>query len=113
MSQGRALDDVPQAALLMVSRGLDVLAPAEANEMRAIYQQVWAPVPRGAAGAARRAHGRAQGRARGACGRRDPGCASALKVGVLALPPADRERLQELSGRAVRKSLLRAVRPLP
>jgi hypothetical protein len=30
----------------------------------------------------------------------------ALKVGVLALPPADRERLQDLSGRAVSKSLL-------
>ena len=104
MSQGRALDDVPQAALLMVSRGLDALAPAEANEMRAIYQQVWAPVPE-----AQRVRLAALMGALKA-GREVPAAdvtqvREALKVGVLALPPADRERLQELSGRAVRKSL--------
>ncbi len=41
------LEDVPSSALRAVSRGLDVLDVAEANEMRAIYQQIWAPVPAG------------------------------------------------------------------
>ncbi len=105
MSQGRALDDVPQAALLLVSRGLDALAPAEANEMRAIYQQIWAPVPE-----AQRVRLAALLNAFKA-GRDVPAAdlaqvREALKAGVLALPPADRERLQELSGRAVRKALL-------
>lgn len=105
MSQGRSLDDVPQAALLMVSRGLDALAPAEANEMRAIYQQVWAPVPE----AQRVRHAALLGALK--AGREVPVAdlaqvREALKAGVLALPPADRERLQELSARAVRKSLL-------
>ena len=45
MSEGRGLEDVPSAALRMVSRGLDALGAAEAAEMRTIYQQVWAPVP--------------------------------------------------------------------
>ena len=105
MSQGRALDDVPQAALLMVSRGLDALAPAEAAEMRAIYQQVWAPVaePERVRIAALLNEVKA--------GRELPAAdvaqvREALKAGALALPPAERERLQQLSGRAVRKSLL-------
>jgi hypothetical protein len=105
MSQGRALDDVPQAALLMVSRGLDALAPAEAAEMRAIYQQVWAPVaePERVRIAALLNEVKA--------GRELPAAdvaqvREALKAGALALPPAERERLQQLCGRAVRKSLL-------
>ena len=49
MSQGRGLEDVPSAALRMVSRGLDALGAAEAAEMRTIYQQVWARCPRGSA----------------------------------------------------------------
>jgi hypothetical protein len=73
--------------------------------MRAIYQQVWAPVPeaqrvRLAALMAALKSGRDVPAADVAQVR------EALRVGVLALPPADRERLQDLSGRAVRKSLL-------
>ena len=105
MSQDRSLDDVPQAALRAVSRGLDALDAAEASEMRAIYQQIWAPVPE-------------EGRVRLAglmnevkAGRPVlPADAQALRdavrAGVHALPEAERSRLQELSGRAVRKSLL-------
>jgi hypothetical protein len=105
MSQGRPLDDVPQAALFTVSRGLDALAPAEAAEMRAIYQQVWAPVAE-----ADRVRIAALLNAVKA-GRELPAAdvaqvREALKSGVLALPPAERERLQQLSGRALRKSLL-------
>jgi hypothetical protein len=105
MSQGRGLEDVPQAALVMVSRGLDALAPAEASEMRAIYQQVWAPVPEaqrvrlaallGALKAGREVPPEDVAQVR-----------EAVRVGVLALPQADRERLQALSGRALSKSLL-------
>ena len=105
MSQGRDLADVPQAALRMVSRGLDALVPGEAAEMRAIYQQVWAPV--GEAERVRSAALMAEIKA----GRPVPDEAlaslrGAVKTGVLALPPEQRARLQELSGRAVRQSLL-------
>jgi hypothetical protein len=105
MSQDRGLDDVPQAALRAVSRGLDALDAAEASEMRAIYQQIWAPVPE-------------EERVRLAflmnevkAGRPVlPADAQALRdavrAGVHALPEAERSRLQELSGRAVHKSLL-------
>jgi hypothetical protein len=104
MSQGRDLADVPQAALRMVSRGLDALAPEEAAEMRAIYQQVWAPVAENER--VRSAALLAEIKA----GRPVPDEAvaalcTAVKTGVLALPPDQRARLQELSGRAVRKSL--------
>jgi hypothetical protein len=105
LSQGRDLADVPQAALRMVSRGLDALAPGEAAEMRAIYQQVWAPVDE--AERVRSAALLAEIKA----GRPVPDDAvaalrSSVKAGVLALPPEQRARLQELSSRAVRKSLL-------
>ena len=105
MSQGRDLADVPQAALRMVSRGLDALAPGEAAEMRAIYQQVWAPVAE--ADRVRSAALLAEIKA----GRPVPAEAlaalrSTVKTGVLALPPEQRARLQELSSRAVRQSLL-------
>ena len=105
MSQGQPLDDVPAAALRAVSRGLDALAPREANEMRAIYQQVWAPVPE-----AKRA-GLAALLVEIKAGRPVPpadvtALREALKTGVLALPAEPRARLQELSGRAVRKSQL-------
>lgn len=105
MSQGQSLDDVPAAALRAVSRGLDALVPREANEMRAIYQQVYAPLPEAQrpALAALLAEIKA--------GHPVPpadvlALREALKTGVLALPAESRSRLQELSGRAIRKSLL-------
>jgi hypothetical protein len=72
--------------------------------MRAIYQQVWAPVPeaqrvRLAALLAAMKGGREVAAVDVAQVR------EAVKAGVLALAPADRARLQELSGRAVRKAL--------
>ena len=73
MSQGRGLEDVPQAALVTVSRGLDALAPAEASEMRAIYQQVWAPVPEAQRVRLAALHGRPQGRTRGSARGRGAG----------------------------------------
>jgi hypothetical protein len=105
MSEGRGLEDVPQAALRMVSRGLDALAPAEAAEMRAIYQQVWSPMDE--AERVRTAALIAEIKA----GHPVPADSvaalrEAVKAGVLALSPEQRARLQELSGRAVRKSLL-------
>lgn len=105
MSQGRALDDLPQAALLLASRGLDALAPEEAAEMRAINEHVWAPVPD-----AERVRSAALMSALKA-GRELPAedvarVREALKAGVLALPTEERARLQQLCGRAVRKALL-------
>ena len=105
MSQNLELTSVPQDALRAVSRGLDALDAAEASEMRATYQQIWAPVAeeervRLASLLAEVKAGRPVAPA-DAQALRD-----AVRNGVHALPEAERTRLQELSGRAVRKSLL-------
>ena len=105
MSQNRGLEDVPVAALRMVSRGLDALGAAEAAEMRSIYQQVWGAMPESQrVRLASLLNEIKLGRPVG--GEDVLGLRAALKAGVLALPEERRARLQELSGRAVRKSLL-------
>jgi hypothetical protein len=105
MSQGRGLEDVPSSALRMVSRGLDALAAAEAAEMRTIYQQVWSPVPEGErvrlAGLMNEIKAGRPVRGEDILALR-----TAVNTGVLALPEEQRARLQALSGRAVRQSLL-------
>jgi hypothetical protein len=105
LSAGKPLDDVPQAALRGVGRGADALGREEAAEMRAIYQQVWSPV----AEAERVRLAAVMGEVR--AGRPVPGeqlqaLREVMKAGVLALPPDQRARLQALSGRALRQSLL-------
>ena len=105
MSEGRGLEDVPTAALRMVNRGLDALGAAEAAEMRTTYQQVWAPVPE--AERVRLAGLMNEIKAgRPVRGEDVLALRAVVKTGVLALPEEQRARLQELSGRAVRKSLL-------
>ena len=105
MSEGRGLEDVPSAALRMVSRGLDALGAAEAAEMRTTYQQVWAPVPEPErvrlAGLMNEIKAGRPVRDEDVLALR-----AVVKTGILALPEEQRARLQELSGRAVRKSLL-------
>jgi hypothetical protein len=105
MSQGRGLEDVPSDALRMVSRGLDALGAAEAAEMRTTYQQVWGPVPEGErvrlAGLMNEIKAGRPVQAEDVLSLR-----TAVQTGVLALPEELRARLQELSGRAVRKALL-------
>jgi len=105
LSEGRGLEDVPSAALRTVSRGLDALAAAEAAEMRGIYQQVWDPVPE----AERVRLALLLNEIKAGRPVRDEdvlALRTAVKAGVLALPEEQRTRLQELSGRAVRQSLL-------
>ena len=105
LSEGRGLEDVPSAALRTVSRGLDALAAAEAAEMRGIYQQVWDPVPE--AERVRLAFLLNEIKAGRPVRDEDVlALRTAVKAGVLALPEEQRTRLQELSGRAVRQSLL-------
>jgi len=105
LSEGRGLEDVPTAALRAVNRGLDALAPAEATEMRGIYQQVWEPVPEEER--VRLASLMTEIKAgRPVRGEDVLALRAVLKTGVLALPEDQRTRLQELSGRAVRQSLL-------
>jgi hypothetical protein len=105
LSQEKSLDDVPSAALRAVSRGLDALGVQEANEMRAIYQQIWAPV-------SEEQRVRLAGLLNDVKAGREVAPADgqalreAVRAGVNALPEDQRARLQELSGRAVRKSLL-------
>jgi hypothetical protein len=105
LSEGRGLEDVPTAAIRAVNRGLDALAPAEASEMRGIYQQVWEPVPEEER--VRLASLMTEIKAgRPVRGEDVLALRAVLKAGVLALPEEQRTRLQELSGRAVRQSLL-------
>ncbi len=105
MSQNLELSGVPQDALRAVSRGLDALDAAEANEMRASYQKIWEPVPE--AERVRLASLLAEVKAgRPVLPADAQALRDAVRAGVHALPQAERTRLQELSGRAVRKSLL-------
>lgn len=105
MSRGEGLDDVPIDALRQVSRGLDALSAAEAEEMGRIYDKVWAPV--------KAAERRRMALVLALVKEERPVAASDLqalrgvvKAGVVELPPEERTRLQELSGRALEKSLL-------
>ena len=105
LSQEKGVEDVPSLALRAVSRGLDALGAQEANEMRVIYQQIWEPVPeeqrvRLASLLSDVKAGREVAAPDGQALR------EAVRAGVNALPEDQRARLQELSGRAVRKSLL-------
>jgi hypothetical protein len=105
LSEGRGLEDVPSVALRAVSRGLDALGAAEAAEMRRIYQQVWDPVSE----AERVRLASLLNEIKSGRPVRDEDVVAlrtAVKAGVLALPEEQRTRLQELSGRAVRQSLL-------
>jgi hypothetical protein len=105
MSRGAGLEDVPRAALRGVIRGLDALGASEAGEMRAIYQKIWAPVPEGQR--VRLAHLLDDVKAGRPVAPSDlEALRSVVNAGVLALPEDERARLQELSSRAVRKSLL-------
>lgn len=105
MSEGQSLEGLPVDALRRVSRGLDALSAAEAGEMGEIYGQVWAPLSQ----AERRRLARVLERVKA-----DRPVAAAdvralrevVKAGVVALPPEQRARLQELSGRALEKSLV-------
>jgi GYF domain 2 len=105
LSRGDSLDGVPLDALREVGRGLPGLSPAEAEEMRQIYGKVWAPVPEEERLRLARIRDliRAERPVPTAEARE---LRDAIKTGVLALPAEQRERLQELSGRALEKSLV-------
>jgi hypothetical protein len=105
MSREEGLSGVPIDAIRAVNKGLDGLSAAEAREMGEIYQQIWAPVPE------RQRRRLAQVIALIKTDRPVPAAElralrDVIKAGVVALPPEQRERLQELSGRAVEKSLV-------
>ena len=104
MSQGRSMEDVPSAALRMVSRGLDALGAAEAAEMRTTYQQVWAPVPEGErvrlAGLMNEIKAGRPVRGEDVLALR-----TAVKTGVLALPEEQRSRCRSWRPRRARAAL--------
>jgi hypothetical protein len=105
MSKEEALEEVPVDALRAVSRGLDGLSDAEAREMGEIYGLIWAPVPD--LQRRRLAQVLALIKAdRPVPAREVRALREVVKSGVMALPPEQRDRLQELSGRAVEKSLV-------
>jgi hypothetical protein len=105
MSRGEGLAGVPIDAIREVNRGLDGLSNAEAREMGEIYGLIWEPVPE------RQRRRLAQVIALIKADRPVPATElralrDVVKAGVVALPPEQRERLQELSGRAVEKALV-------
>jgi hypothetical protein len=105
MSREEGLSGVPIDAIRAVNRGLEGLSAAEAREMGEIYGQIWEPVPE------LRRRRLAQVIALIKANRPVPAAElralrDVVKAGVVALPPEQRERLQELSGRAVEKSLV-------
>ena len=105
MSREEGLAGVPIDAIRAVNRGLEGLSPAEAREMGEIYNQIWEPVPE------LQRRRLAQVIALIKADRPVPAnelraLRDVVKAGVVALPPEQRERLQELSGRAVEKSLV-------
>jgi hypothetical protein len=105
MSRGESLDRVPIDALREVSRGLEALNPAEAREMGEIYGKIWAPVKE----AERRRLAAVLERikaGRPVAAEDVRALREVVKTGVVELPPEERNRLQELSGRALEKSLL-------
>jgi hypothetical protein len=105
MSREEGLEDVPVDALRHVSRGLDALSAEEAEEMGQIYDKVWAPLK--ARERRRMARILALVKAEQPVARSDVQALRAVvKAGVTELPPEERARLQELSDRALEKSLL-------
>jgi uncharacterized protein YicC (UPF0701 family) len=105
LSEGESLEGVPVDALRRVSRGLEALSASEAAEMGQIYGQIWEPLSE----PERRRLARVLERVKAA---RPTSAADiralreVVKAGVVALPPEQRARLQELSGRALEKSLV-------
>ena len=105
MSQGEDLEGVPVDALRRVSRGLEALSAAEAGEMGEIYGNVWAPVS--LVERRRLALVLERIKADRPVSAADVGALrEVVKAGVVALPPEQRARLQELSGKALEKSLV-------
>lgn len=105
MSRGEELDTVPVDALRAVSLGLDGLSADEAREMGMIYDQIWAPVPELQRARLAQVLGLIKAD-RPVPAAEVRALRDVVKAGVVALPPDRRERLQELSGRAVEKSLI-------
>jgi hypothetical protein len=105
LSRGESLENVPLDAIREVGRGLPGLTAAEADEMGKIYAKVWAPVPDQER--LRLARIRDLIRAERPVPRAEAQeLRDAIKAGVVALPAEDRDRLQQLSGRALEKSLV-------
>ena len=105
LSEGESLEGVPIDALRGVSRGIEALSPAEAEEMRQIYEKIWAPVSE------EERENLARVLALVKEGHAVPApyvqaLRDVVKTGVVALPAEERARLQELSGRALEKSFL-------
>jgi hypothetical protein len=105
MSREEGLSGVPIDAIRAVNKGLEGLSAAEAREMGEIYAQIWEPVPE------LQRRRLAQVIALIKADRPVPAnelraLRDVVKAGVVALPPEQRERLQELSGRAVEQSLV-------
>ena len=104
LAAGEPTDDLPQASIRVVSRGLRALSSVESQEMGQIYAQVYKPLKEKER--ARLAAWLSQVRA-GAAVAPEEGQAmrQALRDGFLALPEDIRARLQVLNEKAVTAAL--------
>jgi len=105
MAEGESLEGVSVDALHGVSRGIDAMSPAEAEEMRLIYEKIWAPVPE----EQRERLARILERVKDGSPVPAPyleALREVVKAGVRELPAEERTRLQVLSARALEQSLL-------
>jgi GYF domain 2 len=104
LAAGQPTDDLPQASIRVVSRGLRALTAQESQEMGQIYNQVYKPLKEKER--ARLAAWLAQVRS-GAAVAPDEGQAmrQTLSDGLLALPEDTRGRLQVLNEKAVTAAL--------
>lgn len=105
LSEGESLEGVPVDALRRVSRGLEALSASEAAEMGQIYGQIWAPLSEPERRRLARVLERVKAE-RPAPAADVRALREVVKAGVVALPQEQRARLQELSGRALEKSLV-------
>jgi hypothetical protein len=104
LAAGQSTDDLPQASIRVVSRGLRALTGQESQEMGQIYAQVYKPLKEKER--ARLAAWLGQVRS-GAPVAAEEGLAmrQALSDGLLALPEDARGRLQVLNEKAVTAAL--------
>jgi hypothetical protein len=104
LASGQPTDDLPQASIRVVSRGLRALSSVETQEMGQIYAEVYKPLKEKER--ARVAAWLSQVRA-GAAVAPEEGQAmrQALRDGLLALPEDIRARLQALNEKAVAAAL--------
>jgi len=104
LSSDAPVDDLPEASLRVVARGLGALDPGEKQEMGQIYEQVWGPLPEDERGRLARYLADVRAGRRVAPEEAQP-LRQLVKAGILSLPEESRARLQALNEKAILSGL--------